>query len=276
MLAPDRKEQFGPGRLWSLWDMLRVYGSAYVRLGTRIETARVIFTMAENEEHDSEARNLYPGEIEALRNSLDMILHECRTLGLTVSEGLIAKRAKDLPQTLRELDLLVDAVLSEMGDKLFLFVPSHRAAFFENDDLLTTVAKQHFPRATQQMREAGNAFAAGLSTACVFHCMRALEHGMGALADSVGLTFDVQNWQNILDQIEAKIRAEAATPKTPQRDEHLKFFSEAASEFRHFKDGWRNHVSHNKVSYEEAEALKIMEHVRDFIETLSTRLSEPV
>ncbi len=276
MLAPDREEQFGPGKLWSLLDMLKVSGSAYVHLGTRIETARVIFTMAEAERPGSAARNLYPGETEALRNSLDMILHECRKLGLTVSEVLIAKRTNDLPQTLREFDLLMDAVFSEMGDKLFLFVPSHRAVFFEKLDLFKDEARAAFPKATQEIREAGNAFAAGLNTACVFHCMRALEQGIHALADDVGLTFDTQYWQNILDQIESAIRTEGKAPQSAAKGDRLQFLSEAASEFRHFKDGWRNYVSHAKLNYEEPQALKIMEHVRDFIETLSTHLREPI
>jgi hypothetical protein len=105
--------------------------------------------------------------------------------------------------------------------------------------------------------------------------MRVLEHGLRALAKDVGKSFDVQNWQNIIDQIESEIRnIGKSLPSGMAKNERLQFLSEAAKEFAYFKDGWRNYVSHNRGTYDEHQARSVMEHVRSFMTTLSSRLSE--
>lgn len=112
-------------------------------------------------------------------------------------------------------------------------------------------------------------------TASVFHCMRILEVGLRALAADVGLAFELQQWQNIIEQIELKITAERkALPKGAEKNERLQFLSEAAKEFFYFKEGWRNHVSHGRGNYDENQALSVLEHVRTFMNHLASRLSE--
>ena len=132
-----------------------------------------------------------------------------------------------------------------------------------------------FEPAKKDIEEAVDCYASEHETACVFHLMRVLEHGLRAMARDVGLIFDKQNWHNIIDEIESKIEAERKTlSKGAPRDERLDFLSKAAKEFFYFKDGWRNHVSHNRVTYDELTAHSTLNHVRDFMNHLSTKLYE--
>jgi len=55
-----------------------------------------------------------------------------------------------------------------------------------------------FPSSRADIAHAVDCYASEHETACVFHLMRVLEHGLRALAEDVGKTFDVQNWQNII------------------------------------------------------------------------------
>jgi hypothetical protein len=41
------------------------------------------------------------------------------------------------------------------------------------------------------------------------------------------------------------------------------------SEFRYFKDAWRNHVSHAKETYNRQTSIKIMNGVNDFLNSLA-------
>ncbi len=84
---------------------------------------------------------------------------------------------RKLPDSEGEFDLLILSIYSNLKGALFLFVPQHRSDYYESDALLTEAAKKAFPHAAAEIRTAGNCFAAGLITACVFHCMRALEQG---------------------------------------------------------------------------------------------------
>jgi hypothetical protein len=132
-----------------------------------------------------------------------------------------------------------------------------------------------FPSARNDIISGVDLWALNHSTASVFQFMRVLEHGLRALAANVGLTFDIQNWQNIIDQIEAKIRDIGKTlPRGTDKNERLQFLAETAKEFVYFKDGWRNYVSHSRGVYDKHQARSVMEHVRSFMNILSTKLSE--
>lgn len=132
-----------------------------------------------------------------------------------------------------------------------------------------------FPSCEHDIFSATDCYALGHSTAAVFHCMRILERGISAIASDVGLSFDLQQWHNILEQIEAKIAETRKTlPRGSDRNARLQFLSEAAKEFFYFKDGWRNYVSHNRGHYEEHQALSILEHTRSFMGHLASRLSD--
>jgi hypothetical protein len=145
---------------------------------------------------------------------------------------------------------------------------------YEHVGLLKPKTREAFPLLTQEMWNAGNCYALGLPTACVFHCMRALEHALKAMAERVDLTWTSEQWHTIIEAIEAKIKNLRGSKKSIQRDEELHFLSQAAKEFFYFKDGWRNHASHNKIVYEEPQAYAIMKHVVDFADILATKLKE--
>ena len=134
-----------------------------------------------------------------------------------------------------------------------------------------------FPSARDDIIHAVDCFASEHDTACVFHLMRVLEHGIRELSAAVNLTFDIQQWQTIIEQIEAQIRDfgdhwKASSTKT----EWINFYSQAARHFFFLKDAWRNHVSHNLATYDATAARGAIEHVRDFMNHLSSRLGEPL
>jgi hypothetical protein len=110
----------------------------------------------------------------------------------------------------------------------------------------------------------------GQNTASVFHMMRVLEFGIEWLAKDVDVTVGVDTWHTILDQIEKRIREMANTlPRGVEKNARLQFLSEAAKEFRYFKDGWRNYVSHARSVYDEHQARSVLEHVKSFMLTLA-------
>jgi HEPN domain-containing protein len=129
-----------------------------------------------------------------------------------------------------------------------------------------------FPECNDDIKAAARCLALGESNASVFHSMRILELGLRALAREVELSDDsASNWQNIIDQIESKIRILGKSKRFEGKDEKLRHLSAAAVQFRYFKDAWRNHVTHARSSYDENTAQSIFDHVRDFMQELSTR-----
>jgi hypothetical protein len=95
--------------------------------------------------------------------------------------------------------------------------------------------------------------------------MRAVESGIKALAGDVGKTYDVQQWNVILNEIEAEIgnmrRTGIPGLSKQQKDDKLEFSSRAAAQIGYFKDGWRNYTNHNKRAYDVNEATSVFDHV---------------
>jgi hypothetical protein len=86
------------------------------------------------------------------------------------------------------------------------------------------------------------------------------------------LVMDTEQWKNVIDRIEKAIRQLEALPKGASKTEKVQFCSEAASQFRYFKDAWRNHVAHARKSYDSREANSIWNHTGEFMEALAENL----
>jgi hypothetical protein len=171
-----------------------------------------------------------------------------------------------------ELDTLVRL---EMERVLFMYVPSDRAAFYGKEDLFEEEVKDKFTSASFDIKESGNSYAAARDTACVFHLMRVLEIGLAVFAKEFSISADHTNWHNIIEQIEARVRAMASDPnRKPGWKEDQEFYSQAASHFMFLKDAWRNYTAHARGKYTQEEAQTIMMNVRSFMQKLATKLKE--
>lgn len=263
--------------------MLKENADEYVQLGSRITDARLIYEFGENftSESVNGERILSEKGIAELKAEFSRLFKLAKRLNLPVSMKMLGRRMvydDQIPKTVDAFDMLMEIFSDELQSQLFLAVPPRQAAYYEHDNLLPEAARLAFPMATAEMRMAGNAFALDLYTDSVFHCMRALEYALRALATDVGLTFDAQQWQNIIDQIEGKVndmRTHGISGMAKiDKDARLQFLSASAKEFAYFKDGWRNYVAHTKATYGRQQALNVLNHVRDFIKRLSDHLKE--
>lgn len=132
-----------------------------------------------------------------------------------------------------------------------------------------------FNDAEKDAEMASRCYALECNDACVYHSMMVLEHGMLALAKKLGVKgAGSRAWQTIIEDIEREIEKRQKTLRAKKPSDFLTFLSEAAKEFRYFKDAWRNHTAHGRADYDENDARKVLIHVRDFMEHISTRLKE--
>ncbi len=170
---------------------------------------------------------------------------------------------------------LRDAIDNELNEHLYYQYPKIKTQKLRSFEVDWKAAIDGFPSVVADAFSATDCYAMGHNTASVFHCMRVLEYSLAALAADLGLSFDVQQWHNIIEQIEAKIVEQRKTlPKGAEKNERLQFLSEAAKEFFYFKDGWRNYVSHNRGKYDDYQSVSILEHTRSFTCHLASQLSE--
>ncbi len=160
----------------------------------------------------------------------------------------------------------------EIASRMLVVIPAEQVQFYEqNPPLFGTDFTAKFPSAQYDLEEAGKSLALGRSTAAVFHLMRIVELGMGAvhhcLGIAVALTGNDRNWGNILKRIRDDI---TARPKWTEKDA----FQEIYAMMDAVKDAWRNATMHVENKYTEEEARRIYDAVRGFMMKLASRMDE--
>ena len=160
---------------------------------------------------------------------------------------------------------------------MFLFVRVDRRHLYEQLEApFGEAVESKFSEASRDIAAACRCLALDEWTACVLHLMRALETPLHTLADCVGISFpgplELQNWKNIIDEIEKKIDSQVKAlenqKRSLSRNRELKSYAEAAMQFRHFKNAWRNNAAHGRDHYDEREAVVVFDAVRSFMQTI--------
>jgi hypothetical protein len=119
-----------------------------------------------------------------------------------------SKNASDLSTLAPFIDDIQEAVVAELENHLFLVIEgATRQYWVQETPLFGEKVGSVFLKAERDMSAAGRYLALDEWTACMFHLMRVVEHGLRHLAGKVGLDPDVmahENWKNVIDQIEKK------------------------------------------------------------------------
>jgi hypothetical protein len=168
-------------------------------------------------------------------------------------------------------EALHGSIIAELNASVYLMIPASERELYEQktapfgDDVATV-----FPDANRDIAAAGRCLVVDEWTAAVFHLMRVLEHGLRKLATRFNVTFATDSWHKVIKGIEDGITTLRNKPGLTDADrDDITRCSEMAAEFRHFKDAWRNHVSHSRATYDEREATLIYEHVKSFMQHMA-------
>jgi hypothetical protein len=207
-----------------------------------------------------------------------MIAEVAKTNPANVKVGENRMEIKGASLDIQRMNHYVESVYAtlqaELGSMLFKAIARERNSYVDGSWLHDSSIVAAFPTAAKELERAGICYALGQPTATVFHSMRALEPVLVALAAPFGISAKFENWQNIINDIEAKVRALGQLPKSQQKVDDEKFFGEACSHLYFIKNAWRNHVAHARDSYSDDEGLKVLQHSKEFVESLCPRLKE--
>lgn len=198
----------------------------------------------------------------------------CKSVGLNVSAALletvintisdIEKRPFTRRNLSASLDHISETISIEMSQSLFMHINQDRAKLYDQRELFGTAVNAKFPAVQFDIVEAGNCYAAGRGTAVVFHLMRIMESGVQTFGTKLGVVLaDEKNWQNILDEVNKKIKA------LPARDPDTVKMSQASANLYAVKLAWRNEVMHPKDTYTLEEADNLIRQVKIFMEQLA-------
>lgn len=168
-----------------------------------------------------------------------------------------------------------DSFVIEMKGHLYFMITADDKRLFEDPIGWFEDGKmvlKRFATAELDIVSAGQCCALGQWTAAVFHAMRIAEHGLKQMARNTKikiLDLDRKEWSTLIAKLEDHISEMRARPqRTSRLARRIEQYSEAAVQFRHFKDAWRKHVAHARKDYQESEARNVLTSVKHFMRAL--------
>jgi hypothetical protein len=175
--------------------------------------------------------------------------------------------------TIEEFCTRLSDVASRYKDEFLdahVFIASpDQAKYWARADLVTDAVKARFPEVPKELRSAGSSYCCALWTACVFHCMRAAESGLRTVANELKCDTDSNdNMKVVIDAIQKAANKIMDEPRSVERGDRSQHYSRIAIEAGLFKDAWRNHVAHARVSYDADEAMIVLNSVIKFFEKI--------
>jgi hypothetical protein len=206
---------------------------------------------------------------------LGAALHRCDLFLIAMRNGLVWSELGNQAQALS------DAIKGELQFRRFAYVPTEKAQLHDKYRHTWNAVLTAFPETEPDVRDAIDAYALGLNTACVFHLMRVAEKGLRRLAAKVKVklthkgkpvALQFSDWNKVITGISNIIVAARTKPHGPKRQAQLQFHSDAADHCLYMKEIWRNEVSHTGREYNGSEALGVINRVRDFMELLVKNL----
>jgi hypothetical protein len=184
---------FFPGRLISLWDMMRFEAREFVLLFEELDAWILLV-------HDKPGRETTDPERQKFRDLARRLCNECQRYNLKGAarraDILYRRLTEDLnknlpapapPRAFSALDEDLREIREEIADELrtlhLVLMNRQNADFYERDNLFGDEIAKALPETTKaEIKAAGNCLAFELNTAAVFHLMRASELGLRTLA----------------------------------------------------------------------------------------------
>jgi hypothetical protein len=169
--------------------MEQFYADRFHSLGWILGFSEGFGTFWDEETHlEDKTRELFLGHMrEAKEECIRIGLRVCTIHLAEIITQLETKKPLSRAELVSISKELHSSVRREMKTVRFFRLSSDTQSHFEVSDGFGKEVSGAFPSAEYDIREAGNSLALSRATACVFHAMRVLEHGLCALADQFGV-----------------------------------------------------------------------------------------
>lgn len=254
--AGESRSCFQPGRVWSLFDVLKVNAGFFVTLNDMLRTL---------EESAKATSDDIPWEqMDALVAEVVRVLGEWSgELSLPVSQRVLKdlSSAKNLQQLWTAVAQFRRTTTAELDSHTFLVLRADLAPLYDEIEPFGKAVATAFPNSAEDIESAAKCLALEQPTACIFHLMRAMEAGVGALCTRVGISNPDREWGKLLSDLHKAIEK---MPAGKERNQ----WSEAHANLYHVKQAWRNETMHPKQTYTIEQANEVFRATRTFMSQL--------
>jgi hypothetical protein len=257
--------------------MVDLYGAKVV---WALENLDLLKSVAAGEKRDS--LSIDQG-IRWVRQLVQPIADLCQALDLDTAKEhvgylMVAAPALLTPDKIQhELNEVDRHFRSDLNKVMFESVPKTMAVYYQLK--FDQTISDAFPSAVFDVAEGGTCLALSRPTACVFHFVRAGEHGLRALAKAAGVkrqkklgkNLEFGEWGELIGAIETEIAPIRNWPR-PLSAPALEFYNGALGDVRALNDSARKLIMHTRRErFSPPEAVSVMLRVNDFLTRLTQK-----
>ena len=160
-------------------------------------------------------------------------------------------------------------LMDDLKSEFYFQVDQRDVPLYLADALFGPRVSRKFPKATEDVAEAGKCLSLQRPTACVFHLMRVMEIGVHTLGKKlkVGINVETETWYQIMEHVDRAIRQlPAQTEAEKTRKTKL---GGASANLTAVRIAQRNEVMHPKQTYTREEAHDVFNATRAFMDQLA-------
>jgi hypothetical protein len=209
---------------------------------------------------------------------------DLRFLGLELTRVYAERLRSSLAEVVSK-DTLADDLVTldgrlrdELAAIYFFHITPEQKRYYNKTDLFGETFKANFPTANSEVIEAGNCFAFGRHTACVYHLMRSMEIALRVLFVSLGMPqqiWSITKWNKVLDRIKGKIEKNNKNLADDAAWQADRAFYESAHAFiAALRVPIRNATMHVESTYDETGAENVFGAVKSFMRHIADKLKE--
>lgn len=225
---------------------------------------------------DEKGEWLNEEEQDRINKVLDVMRDVCSDVAINNIGPEITRLSGYLPSRKRSsllisIDHLVDRIVDDLNEILFVHINNDRKQFYKNDELFRTEVGNKFPKLREDISNAGTCYALGQNTACVFHLMRVMEHCVQRFGKKLKVDIDTKSetWHQIKIHVHGKIGQLPGGRKASSAQNNRKSsLASAAARLDHVRIAWRNDVMHPKDTYDAEQALEVITSVGTFLKSV--------
>jgi hypothetical protein len=283
-----------PNGLVTLWDIMKQLNLANVfRFGTACGSAARWFSPLEIQFTEGPEKAAGSKLRDSLTKHYAEMADFCEQFEMPVSKDgcldiirLLASKETSKCRWLNSpTEELKQRVEIELKNKLFLWIPSDRARYYEypkevkdwdeTEKAIDGLIAARFKKASNEILSARRCFSVSQWTASVFHLMRACESGIKALYKTLNISAPKlsDSWGNLLKPMDEQLKKNP-TDRFGDWAKQPDFFDHATNDLRAIKRTWRDPTMHIDSTYDESGARKALDAVTSLFVTLSEKLDQ--
>ncbi|WP_159592600.1 hypothetical protein [Chelativorans xinjiangense] len=276
MMHSDRGNQFAPGRLWSLLDMLEVKAKAFALAVDYIAQLSVAKFQPGNQPDLEQAADAVMPAISEIRHAMEVLGLDTAIVSLDRVEEVLSSQTVRFSVLQHRIDELRGRFYDGLGNQFFLAIAPSHVSLYEGGRLFGDEVAVKFPSISDEITEAGKCLALDRPTAGAFHLIRCFEAAIRAMSRCLGIPDPIKgtdrNWGNVLRTISAEI--EQRWPKATRLRGDALLFESFHAVLTAMQNPYRNSTMHLEIKYTDAEARHLFEIVKGFMQKVASRMDE--